>query len=917
MGRGWWISGARSLALASTLSIAAGPHALSAADTLAANNSWKPADQRWKSSENQLEKPKNKSEQLTSSPRSLPPIEFPKAETIPKAEPIPKKDRGATDKLITLSKPLQPTRLVAPPLVRPPLLPDNAAKSSGAKRANRRSRNTIDLGFMQLIVFQDGQGEGVTNPPLLPNPELPDMLQPNPELPDSLRPNPELPDSSNTQEPIRPVTERNELAGASGATGFSPEATPTPTPSQEINTQVMDIKTLPNTVGQLLESAPSVNTRRTSPLTIDTRIRGFTTQQLVGTANGVNQLKTRVDIDSLFSTVDPGLIQNAKVYNGPYTSLYGPGLGFIIGDLKESPRYDETQGHVYSNIDYGTNGGTFYNRETLEAGGKNWGVTFSYGLRFATDFRPGGASDFASIPGGYQNWNGFLAAGLDITENSRIEFDFLRNEINNLQLAGVIYDINSMVSNQYNVRYIVQEDRSSPQKFLMQYWNARDDYNGNSLRYNKHVTFYDQFITNNFSGFVTQPQFNLTNTFVYGNLQNQGLRSLMTLGEEDYILATFGADFRRYSQFYVEQNVDGTGKYFTGPFGPSPSGIPYSSMNDYGLFTDWSVPVSEDIKVTTGGRVDFTQTYVDGADIVSGGGPSPGFSSSGLNTPNHILGMSYIAAEFRLTEKFYVENGIGFGMRNPTLSELYSKNVFSPLIRSGNSIAVGNSELKPERNTQFDLGLSRRGEIFNSSIRGYYSNVDDFILYDFQGVAGNPVNPDPTNPVTSKVYQYTNLSRATLYGSDAFVDVKIFDGLATFGTAAYVRGINNDPQFGGADNLPGIYPFNGTVGLRYFDHKDDRWGVTGITRMAMSQNVVAQTLFELPTPGFVTFDLLGYWRLTDNIKATAAFINLFDRSYTQHGSLLLSDPLAPASTSNTNFTPNPGITARFGLEMTF
>lgn len=867
---------------------------------------WKPAQQRWKSSEidrSQHESPKDA--EPSASDRSDP------TATILTVS-------SSTDALTSVTH-QELVKRPLPQLINAPLLPEYRSKSvPQASRRTRSRRGTVDLGYTKIVMYQDPQGEGAANPPLLPNPELPDMLQPNPELPDSLQPNPELPDSSNSQEPIRPVTERTELAGASGATGFSPPAEPTPAPSQEINTQVMDIKTLPNTVGQLLESAPSVNTRRTSPLTIDTRIRGFTTQQLVGTASGVNQLKTRVDIDSLFSTVDPGLIQNAKVYNGPYTSLYGPGLGFIISDMRESPRYEDgTEAHVYSTVDYGTNGGTFYNRDSLEAGGKNWGVFFSYGLRFATDFRPGGASDFNSIPGGYQNWNGYLATGLDIGDYSRVEFDFLRNEINNLQLAGVIYDINSMVTNQYNVRYIVQEDRSGPQKFMVQYWNSRDDYNGNSLRYNKHVTFYDQFITQNFSGFVVQPQFNLTNTFVFGNLQSQGIRSLMTLGEEDYILATFGADFRRYSQFYVEQNVDGTGKFFTGPFGPAPSGIPYSSMNDYGLFTDVRIPVSEDVKITAGGRVDFTQTYVDTDDAVSGGGPSPGFSNSGYTTPNHFLGMAYIAAETRLTEKFYLENGMGFGMRNPTLSELYSKTVFTPLIRSGNSIAVGNSDLRPEQNTQFDLGLSRRGEIINSSIRGYYSNVTDFILYDFQGVAGNPINPDPNNPVTSKVYQYTNLARATLYGSDAFIDVKIFDGLAAFGTAAYVRGINNSPQIGGADNLPGIYPFNGSVGLRYFDQKEDRWGVTGITRMAMSQNVVANTLFELPTPGFVTFDLLGYYRFTDNIKATSAIINVFDRSYTQHGSLLLTDRLAPASSSFTNFTPNPGITARFGLEMTF
>jgi outer membrane receptor protein involved in Fe transport len=162
------------------------------------------------------------------------------------------------------------------------------------------------------------------------------------------------------------------------------------------------------------------------------------------------------------------------------------------------------------------------------------------------------------------------------------------------------------------------------------------------------------------------------------------------------------------------------------------------------------------------------------------------------------------------------------------------------------------------------------------------------------------------------------LSRASLYGGDAYAEIRLREGVATFGTVTYVRGINHDPRplVGDpnkpAEPLPGIYPLNGSIGIRFFDQQQDRWGVTFLTRMVHGQDVVADSLAELPTAGYTTLDLLGYYRVNNRLRLTAAILNVTDRLYTQHGSLLLVNRVGDAS-----FVKDPGINARFGLELSF
>lgn len=700
------------------------------------------------------------------------------------------------------------------------------------------------------------------------------------------------------------------------------------------------------TTGELLTNAPSVEVRRTSAINLDPVVRGYRSSQLNASANGVTQMKTRVDIDALFSNIDPGIVRNIRVENGPYTSLWGPGFAFLIADLQPSYRSEngyETHGSTFMSID--TNGQNFYTRQNIMGGSRDWGFYTSYGVRTGNDYSPGNNSFDFRIPASYNQWDGFIALGADFTARSRVEFNYVRNEKNNVELPGVIYDIVQSKDEQFNIRYVMQEDKKKgPENVVVQYWWTRTPYEGNSFRAAKHTTFYDQFITNQFFGFVAPNNiFNLSNTLAQGYLQTSGFRSLMTYGEAQAAQLTFGLDWRRYTQFYQESHIDFTGTASSIIFGRNdePFGIPRSSMEDGGLFTNLSIPFMDElVTVSFGGRLDHTRAFVgDNADnpITRGG------TAAGTGKPNETLGMVYSTVKLKLTEGTSLNGGIGFAQRQPNLSELYSDSPFVPISRQGNNIITGNSELNPESDLQFDLGLTGNwgdkkewgasGRV-NAGVRAFYANIDNYILYRLDSLTPVSVPAPPpaainSNPFASHSFTYTNIDRATLWGGDLFGQYRIYKWLALTGTMAYVKGTNHDPQrqFDAAGNpvpktsegLPGIYPFNTTVGILISEPTKNRWGIEFSTRMVNGQNYVADSLLEAPTPGFTVCDLKGFWVVKERqenrgvgVRLTSGIDNLFDRTYTEPNSLVLVNPAGGYS-----FIKQPGINLRFGLEVEY
>ena len=174
-----------------------------------------------------------------------------------------------------------------------------------------------------------------------------------------------------------------------------------------------------------------------------------------------------------------------------------------------------------------------------------------------------------------------------------------------------------------------------------------------------------------------------------------------------------------------------------------------------------------------------------------------------------------------------------------------------------------------------------------------------------------------------------NLSLATLLGGDLSAEATLQDGLSVFGSMSYVRGTNCDPvqyiypadnyaphgqlvALGGAEGLPGIYPLNGILGVRFFEPTEERWMIEFNSRLVAPQGHLAVSLSEIGTPGFAVFGLRGYYRVQKNIRLNMAVENLFNQFYMEPGSLAIINPQGVPA-----FVREPGISVLLGVDARF
>jgi outer membrane receptor protein involved in Fe transport len=500
--------------------------------------------------------------------------------------------------------------------------------------------------------------------------------------------------------------------------------------------------------------------------------------------------------------------------------------------------------------------------------------------------------------------------------------------------------LDNSANNQYNLRYIIQEDRNGPQQLLLQAWHEETLFHGDASRASKQLSFYQAFIAEVPADHgYPRP----VNTLAEGDSVSTGVRCLRTLGQADGPQWTVGADWRRFEQRYQERDVDAQGVdvYPDGTF----FGVPQSRTDDVGVLTNLLLPASDQLSLTFGGRVDYSSTWLDVNDpIVT---LDPAGYEAGFNMPNYTLGMAYGMAKLKLNDHDTLSMGTGFAMRSPDPAELYSFEPFVPICRFGNSFADGYSSLQPEKNWQFDLGVtSQRGHV-RYGARGFYATIWDYIepipYYisapdnsthylgrNFEGFSpderGDLGLQSENGDTCQAGYKIANIPLATMAGGDLFGEYEIRKGLSVFGCMSYVHGENVHPLHvkmdaagnsiivpnGGSEPLPGMYPFNGRISLRISDPEKDKWGAQFTTRLVDSQREVATSLAELPSPAFCVFDLSGYYRLRPNLRISLTLENLLNTDYYEPGSLVILN-----SAGVPTFIREPGFSAILGLDGRF
>jgi len=446
-------------------------------------------------------------------------------------------------------------------------------------------------------------------------------------------------------------------------------------------------------IGQLLGKSTSsigIATEKRSPIVTDVRVRGTQVGQLL--ASGSYWFPVRSDLDTLLSKIDSSIIQDVIVIKGPYASRYGPGYSFIDFELKHTPRYDNgIEVHGSSSINYATNGEQWNGRQTFWGGDEDYGFRVGYGLRSGVDYETG---DGVKLPSSYKSGDLDFAFGFDIDDDHSVEFQYLRLDQSDVQLPNQINVIDFLATDSYELTYTERDGVAD--LLVFESWFNLTRLQGDSQDSGKRAQI---------------PELDQENfiNFIEGWNSSAGFNLALTWDMDGGQILTLGTDFRYLMQ---ELNEFSDADFFFGNPLLSNFQLPSSYQSDAGIFIEHVNPVTDRLTIRSGGRFDWVnsdaETDADGALLF--GLPSlEEFIGGAANSfdQSFELGQGFITTEYRACDHITLTSGLGFGMRAPTMAEMYSNGTFSVVMpQFALTAPFGNPLLKPEKRYQVDLGMA-------------------------------------------------------------------------------------------------------------------------------------------------------------------------------------------------------------------
>lgn len=605
-------------------------------------------------------------------------------------------------------------------------------------------------------------------------------------------------------------------------------------------------------VVQLTRSARSSTSSagiRRAEVSIQPVIRGYGQQSVYGQYQGARFTPVRFDLDSMLTSIDPGVIDNLVIIPGPYGVKYGPGLAFIDFQARPLARYDSADWHSVTKVLYRSNGGQFYGREMVVLGGPSYGARVSFGHKQGSDYRAG---DSTQIPASYQVQDLNAAASVDLTDVSSLQFEYIFQDLSDTEFAGLVFDARVRRTEAYSLRY-THDDFGPGVRLLAEGWYNRTFFDGDNFSESKQ-TFYQ-----------TNPVFIPEGSFLGttdADSTNTGGRISATVGDDGASRLTTGLDFR-----YHEYNLN---EFDDFGFGFDSYPVPRSSIIDCGAFAELGWPSTAGTRVTTGVRVDWIRTRRPSEyETVTPDGFVDAFIYDGELRDDDLLLHGFVTIDRELNECLRFKAGCGHGARPANPTERFAEDPFLTVVQNATTAVLGDENLRPERATQVDLSLQGEFDRFRFRLSGFASYISDYIT--LAPAEGIPPDPD------LRLLDFVNHD-STLAGGDLSAEFDLHANWTPFATCSYQEGQNRVLD----EPLPNIFPLQSRLGIRWHDPQEEVYSVEFVAWVVDNQARLATSLLELPTAGFTRLDLRGRWQVSESLRLTAGIQNLGDRTILEH-----------------------------------
>jgi iron complex outermembrane recepter protein len=612
----------------------------------------------------------------------------------------------------------------------------------------------------------------------------------------------------------------------------------------EENLTIREVRESPaKDVGEALKQVEGINIVRKGAIANDVVLRGFQRDNinvLVDGARIYGACPARMDPPAFH--FDFAEVEQIKVIKGPYDVTNPGSLGGMI-DIRSKQAgkgfgsdlnlyygsYNAVNGSVTAS--YGTEMldgllGYAYKRSDVPKSGDGKLITDIYPATSPNRYRPDAIDSLA-----YEINTGWAKIGVNPTGNSRSELSYSYQDAEHVLYPYLKMDADYDKTHLLNWTYKI--DKVSPlvrEIRLQAYWDRVSHLMDDRLR----------------ASSLTSPRIYSMQTDARTQGIGAKMHGVLAIGP-----GTLKGGVDYYNRNWDAQNLRGM---FTmaNPFTPV-NMIPDVFVDNFGMFTEYALPLSDQVRLKAGIRGDLTWIKAE--------------KSNTLTATNASTDFGGVSANLQLTYKPVKEVelllGLGRGVRTPDPEELYiDVPAMAPAVTWR-----GNPDLKQTVNHEADLGVKYTGDRFYVSTSIFYSDLSDYVNFF---------------SASNTLKSYQNID-ASMWGAELGSQVSLPFDLYLKGALSYTEGRNKD----GGRPLSEIPPLKGIVALRY---DNGEFFAEIAENIARRQDRVDAGLNEQPTAGWMTTDLkAGY-----SYKALSVYggvYNLFDKQYYSHLSYL-RDPFA-------------------------
>ena len=651
----------------------------------------------------------------------------------------------------------------------------------------------------------------------------------------------------------------------------------------------------PQTSADLLESTGQVYVQKSQLGGGSPMIRGFATNRLLLTVDGVRMNSAIFRSGNLQNviSVDPMLVENAEVILGPGSVVYGSdAIGGVLNFYTLKPKFSFTEGTSFSGNIY-TRFATANNENTVHAdlniGRENW--AFRTGITY---------SDFGSLKMGEHGPDDYLRPDYAVRENGidimRINEDPLVQKPTGYDQLNLLQKIKYMPAANWDINLgLIYSETSDYPRYDRLYRKRDGVLRSAEWYYGPQEWFLGNLNVNHRSDseFYDKLQFTAAYQF-FGesrNDRNFGDPILFTT-EENVDAYSANLDFEKnfdesklfYGFEYVLNNIDSKGSFRnieTAETGETASRYPDGSQwQSMAIYSSYQWKLTEKLSLQSGIR--YNHILVD-ASFDDRFYDFP-FEEANINTGALTGSLGF---NWRMNDFVGWRLGFSTAFRAPNIDDVGKIFDSEP-----GSVVVPNPGLKPEYAYNGELGADFNfSENIRLGLTGYYTYLDNAMVrrdFDLDGVTEIDYQGEP-----SRVQAIQNAANAYVYGIEAGLEVDFSVALRLKSQFSYTQGEENEggeyvplrhaaPMFGNTHLIWNKRRLKFDLFAEYngqFDFEDLAPGEQDKPYLyALDENGNPYS------PSWYTLNLTGQYELNSNWLATVSVENITDQRYRTYSS---------------------------------